>query len=56
VFVVPHDEIGEGTMDLSLYVSTLVTHNISDSTGLMFDETWVNDASCYRDPAFTKLH
>lgn len=34
--IVPHDEIGEETVDLPLSVSTFVTHDISDSTGPIF--------------------
>lgn len=36
--IVPHNEIGKGTVDLPLSVSMFVTRDISDSAGPIFTE------------------
>ena len=49
--IVPHDEIGEGTVDLSPSVSMFVRHTpYLRQHWDDFDETLMNDTSWHRDP------
>lgn len=61
--IVPHDEIGEGTVDLSPSISVLVHNCVRKLFTRVLSQHWpysdeilVNDVSCHRDAAFTKLH
>lgn len=46
-----------GDVDLSLSVPSYVSHTrYLRQYWPDFLKTWVNDTSCHRDPAFTKLH